>query len=111
MESIAQKKNAGVTAERVIGELAAVAFANASDYVEVTDEGRVKIRPTEKLTKKKRAAIVGIRTASGGIEIKLGNKLQALQMLGRYLGAFEPDADIEDLEAARAEVFCDGGQS
>lgn len=100
-----QKKE--VTAETVLDELAAVAFSNAADFVEVTGEGRVRVKPTARIPRAKRAAIVGIRASSGGIEIKLANKMQALQLLGRYLGAFEPEAAVEDLEQARLEVFGD----
>lgn len=96
-----------MTAERVINELAAVAFANAADFVEVTGEGRVQVRPTARIPRAKRAAIVSIRAASGGIEIKLANKMQALQLLGRHLGAFGPEADVEDLRQIRLEVFGD----
>ena len=93
----------------MLDELSSVAFANAADFVEITGEGRVQVKPTARIPKKKRAAMIGIRAASGGVEIKLANKMQALQMLGRYLGAFAPETGIEDLEAARAEVFGDEG--
>ena len=93
----------------MLDELSSVAFANAADFVEITGEGRVRVKPTARIPKRKRAAMIGIRAASGGVEIKLANKMQALQMLGRYLGAFAPEAGIEDLEAARAEVFGDEG--
>lgn len=103
-----RKKDAEVTSEQLLGELAAVAFANAADFVEVTEEGKVRVKPTARIPKKKRAAIASIRAVSGGVEIKLASKMQALQLLGRYLGAFEPDAEIEELEEARTEVFGDG---
>ena len=72
----------------MLDELSSVAFANAADFVEITGEGRVRVKPTARIPKRKRAAMIGIRAASGGVEIKLANKMQALQMLGRYLGAF-----------------------
>ena len=46
-----RKKRTEVTQDRVIEELAAIAFARATDYAEVID-GMVNIRDTEELTEK-----------------------------------------------------------
>ena len=89
-----------VTQDRVVKELARVAFANATDYAraelrthtkedgtEVTYQ-TVEIKQTVELTDDQRAAIAGIKQGANGIEVKLYDKLKALELLGRYIGMF-----------------------
>lgn len=88
-----------VTQDKVIGELAAIAFADIADYVRVQDHGglpMVEITPTDDIPESKRAAIASIKQGSNGIEIKLHNKLDALEKLGRHLGMFKGDNAGED---------------
>mgnify|MGYP000964449099 CR=1 FL=1 len=68
-----------VTQDRVVKELARVAFADAS-VVCVTD--------FDKLTEDQRAAIQGIKPTNFGWEIKLCDKIKALELLGRHIGMF-----------------------
>lgn len=89
-----------ITQDRILRELAAVAFADASTYAQVVDKkvkdfaGKdvtiraVEVLPTEKLTPKQRAALAGIKEGKNGIEVKLNDKMQALELLGRHLGMF-----------------------
>lgn len=100
-----------ITQERVLQELAAVGFARLSDFVTVETEQvqRMGIHPTTgevtllpageyqcvKLTDTadippaQQAALASIKQGAHGIEIKLHNKLDALDKLGRHLGLFE----------------------
>ena len=100
-----------ITQERVLQELAAIAFADVSDYVNVETEqveawgihpitGEVCLLPTgwrqcvkvintKQLPKVKRAALAGIKQGSNGIEIKLYDKHRALELMGKHLGLFE----------------------
>lgn len=43
-------------------------------------------------------------------DLKYGNKLKALELLGKHLGMFEKrdGYDVEDVDEARGEVFGDG---
>lgn len=78
-----------ITQERVIKEIAAVAFANGTDYAQVAEGPggvAVGIVPTDQLTPKQRAAVAGIKQTQNGIEIKLSDKMKALELLGT-LGA------------------------
>lgn len=96
----ALQRRTEVTQERVIGELAAIAFADVADYVQITDEDgfpMVQLTPTKDIPANKRAAIASIKQGNNGIEVKLHNKLDALDKLGRHLGLFkEHDQDAEE---------------
>lgn len=83
-----------VTQDKVVQELAAIAFADIADYVQVKaydDLPIVEIIPTEEVPRDKRAAIASIKQGNNGIEVKLHNKLDALDKLGRHLGMFKGD--------------------
>ena len=83
-----------ITQDKVVQELAAIAFADIADYVQVKDHGglpMVEITPTGDIPMSKRAAIASIKQGNNGIEVKLHNKLDALDKLGRHLGMFKGD--------------------
>lgn len=114
------QKRTEVTQERVIGELAAIAFADVADYVQITDRGgfpMVQLTPTKDIPISKRAAIAGIKQGNNGIEVKLHNKLDALDKLGRHLGLFKEyvrdideiadDGFLEALSGKLEEVWSD----
>ena len=96
----ALQRRTEVTQERVIGELAAIAFADVADYVQIINEDgfpMVQLTPTKDIPANKRAAIASIKQGNNGIEVKLHNKLDALDKLGRHLGLFkEHDQDTEE---------------
>ena len=83
-----------VTQDRVVQELAASAFAKATDYVEIRG-GRVVIKDTSQLEDNQIRAIAGIKDGANGIEIKLNDKEKALELLGRHLGMWNDKLDIK----------------
>jgi len=83
-----------VTQDRVVRELAAIAFARATDYAEV-EVGCVRIKNTDELTDEQVRAIAGIKEGANGIEIKLNDKEKALELLGRHLGMWNDKVDIK----------------
>ncbi len=86
-----QKKLQGkleITQEAVLQELAAIAFANGTDFVTVTQAGLLAVKPTDEVAKEKLPAIAGIKYNQLGIEIKLHDKVRALELLGKHLGVF-----------------------
>nr|DAT30424.1 MAG TPA: Terminase small subunit [Caudoviricetes sp.] len=87
-------KRTGITQDRVLAELSAIAFAKATDYVEVDDDGSVKIKPTAELTEEQKKAIASIKEGANGIEIKLTDKTKALEMLSRHLGLFNDKLNV-----------------
>lgn len=97
-ESLAkQSKRTGVTADRVVRELARVAFVNAPNVIDL-DDATIKDDACDDDT----AAIASIKvksipTADGmGVEreIKLADKLKALELLGRRLGLFTDNVKV-----------------
>lgn len=81
-----------VTQQRVIEELASIAFSKSTDYATVKG-GCVKIKDTDKLTEKQKSAITGIKSTQFGVEIKLADKIKALELIGKHIGMFKDKED------------------
>ena len=100
-------ERAVVSKERVLRELARIAFTDIGDYVQWDARGNVVFTPSEQLPQAKRAAVKKLSVkrrrmqAPDGPEeweieeasLELWSKEQALQSLGKHLGLF-----IERLE-------------
>ena len=90
-----------VDLSRVIQELASIAFVNLKDIDvlnNIDTQGRMKARIMEELPDYQAAAVqsIKIKGVNGSpnawvTEIKLHDKNKALEMLMRYMGAFEED--------------------
>ena len=76
-----RQKRTEVTQDRVIEELAAIAFAKATDFVQIS-HGNVILTDTSKLSENQIKAIAGIKEGKNGIELKLNDKEKALELLG-----------------------------
>lgn len=96
-----------ITQERVLDEIAGIAFANASDFVTVTATGLLDVKPTSKVPKEKLPALAGIKySANGAVEIKLHDKPAALRMLAEHLGLFnQSNGNGSDVENNIFEVI------
>ena len=95
-----------ITPKRVVEELAAIGFARATDFLWVSD-GELNIRDTDTLSKDDRAAIASVERGSGGLKLKLYDKMKALELLGKTMGIFdgsgaEPEKKNNLLEAILA---------
>lgn len=77
-----------ITQERVLQELASIAFANGADFVTVNRNGLLDIKATTDVPREKLPAIAGIKYNQTGVEIKLHDKVRALELLGKHLGVF-----------------------
>jgi len=88
-----RQKRTEITQDRVLEELAAIAFARATDYAEVRRE-RVIIKDTADLTEDQIKAIAGIKEGKFGIEVKLNDKEKALELLGKHLGMFKDKLEL-----------------
>lgn len=80
-----------ITQEKVLAELAAIAFANGADFASVNANGLIAIKATSQVPKEKLPAIAGIKYTNRGmgVEIKLHDKVRALELLGKHLGVFD----------------------
>lgn len=88
-------EKAGVTIQRIVDELAKIAFHDAADYFEWGPSG-VIVKSSADLTPEQRAAVTGAqqtisKTGENVIKVTLSDKQAALEKLGRHLGMFKPD--------------------
>lgn len=97
-EQMAERsKRTGVNQDRVVLELAKIAFVNAADVINAED-ATIKIGATSDDT----AAIQSVKvkvipTKEGeGIEreVRLNDKLKALELLGKHLGMWNDKLDV-----------------
>jgi phage terminase small subunit len=86
-----------ITQEAVLQELASIAFANGTDFVTVTGAGLLCVKATSEVPKNKLPAIAGIKYSQLGIEIKLHDKVRALELLGKHLGVFATAAEENNI--------------
>ena len=92
-----RQKRTEITQDRVLQELAAIAFAKATDYAEIKNEC-VRIRDTAELDEQQIRALAGIEEGKFGIKVKLNDKEKALELLGRHLGMFKDKVEASGLE-------------
>lgn len=98
-----RQKRTEITQDRVLEELAAIAFARATDFAEIKDD-RVIIKDTAGLTEQQIKAIAGIKEGKFGIELKLNDKEKALELLGRHLGMFKDRVEVSGLEEEKKKL-------
>lgn len=99
-------KRTTVTQDKVIAELAKIAFANGADFAQVVtlkpgEPGRpgvqiVELTDTSSLDADQRAAISSIEETKYGIKVSTYDKVRALELLGRHLGMFDGNGGEED---------------
>ena len=99
----ARQERTEITQDRVLEELAAIAFARATDYAEVKDD-QVFIKDTAGLSENQIKAIAGIKQGKFGIEVKLNDKEKALELLGRHLGMFKERVEVSGLEEEKTNL-------
>lgn len=110
-----------ITQDRVLQELAAIAFSKATDYAhvvekeaEVTVDGNavpvldkngdpvlyrtIELELTENLTDTQKAAIACLKKGRDGLEVKAHDKLKALELLGKHIGMFGQAAKAEETD-------------
>lgn len=120
----ARAKRTEITQDRVLQELARIAFANGTDFAKiistptvttvVDEDGEVQqvIRPvqrvelvdTECVDPEKRAAIASLKEGKYGIEVKGYDKVKALELIGRHLGMFNDSIQLKgELDTGQLE--------
>lgn len=82
-----------ITQERVIQELASIAFLDTTELVQVKGR-RAILTNTEDLTEGQRKAVASIKKGKFGIELAVYDKLKALELIGRHLGMFKDKLEV-----------------
>ena len=104
-----------ITQDRVLLELAKIAFSNGADFAQVVtkpykkrvynhdDEGYVtkdvyeqfvELKDTASLHPDKMAAISAIKETKYGISVESCDKVKALELIGRHLGMFKDKVEL-----------------
>lgn len=84
----ARAERTEISADRVLKEIAALAFVDPSTILRKTRHG-VTITETSKLTDAQRRCIQSLsETTNGEIKCRLTDKIRALELLGKHLGLF-----------------------
>lgn len=88
-----QSKRTEITADRVLAELAAIAFSDRTDIAKIEDGGVVTFTPTDQLDKDAKKTISGIENGKYGTKVTTYDKVKALELIGKHLGMFTSGAD------------------
>ena len=107
-----------ITQDRVLQELAVIAFSNAADYAAVVekqvmltledgnqigavdDDGKPlmyrTVEPvlTQDLTENQKRALAVIKKGRDGFEVKPYDKIRALELLGKHIGMFTEKVEV-----------------
>ena len=110
-----------VTQERVVTELARIAFANIADYIHVETQTRTKddgtevtyqtvmFSETQELSADQRAALAVVKQSVNGFELKLHDKIKALELLGRHIGMFNDKLSLSGTDGGPLTFRWEGG--
>ena len=100
-----RSRRTGVNADRVVMELAKIAFVNANNVIDM-ETATVKAGALPEDT----AAIQSVKIKTFGEdglerEIKMADKLRALELLGRHLGMFKDKVELSgSLETEKTKL-------
>lgn len=94
-ELIMRTKSARVTSERVVNEMAALAFSSMTDFAS-WNGSTVSLTDSEEITRTQARAVQSVSSTMSAqgtpnVRIKLYDKAKALEMLAKYLGIFPLD--------------------
>lgn len=110
-----RQKRTEITQDKVLNELAAIAFSNGSKYAKVVErkaydeEGKevvdyetgkqltyktVEFKNTDDLTEDEKKAISSIHKGKDGMKVETYDKMKALELLGKHLGMFKDKLEL-----------------
>ena len=110
-----REQRINITQDKVLSELAKIAFANGTDFAKVitgtckrkrwdedeqaevetdVEEQFVQLVDTDALPPDKKAAISAIKETRYGIAIESCDKVRALELLGKHLGLFREKIEL-----------------
>lgn len=99
-----QSRRTGISADRVVRELAKVAFANAGDIIDPRTASLKSNADRDDL-----AAVQSVKVKMFGEdgleqEVKLADKLRALDLLGKHLGMYKDTSEKDPAADALAKA-------
>ncbi len=88
-----------ISADKVVLELAKLAFSNIEEYLTVDEDGDMHLKNFESIERATLAAVESIKVSKVGTgkntttitQFKLCSKLNALEQLGKHLGIYQKD--------------------
>ena len=110
-----RQKRTEITQDKVLNELAAIAFSNGSKYAKIVErkaydeEGKevvdyetgkqltyktVEFKNTDDLTEDEKKAISSIHKGKDGMKVETYDKMKALELLGKHLGMFKDKLEL-----------------
>ena len=100
-----RSRRTGINADQVVIELAKIAFANIGDVIDLqTGEIKTELLPEDS------ASIQSVKVKTFGEdglerEIKMADKLKALELLGKHLGMFKDKVELSgSLETEKTKL-------
>uniref|UniRef100_A0A6H1ZNJ7 Putative terminase n=1 Tax=viral metagenome TaxID=1070528 RepID=A0A6H1ZNJ7_9ZZZZ len=99
------REKTGITQEKIVAELAKLAFSNMQDFVATDGEGNFSFNDWDGLSREQLAAVESIKITTNttsnkdgsrefvtkNVTFKLHSKPGTLELLGKHLGIFEAD--------------------
>ncbi|MED0681077.1 terminase small subunit [Aneurinibacillus thermoaerophilus] len=95
VEMARRSKRTEITQDMIVQQLAKIAFADLKEYVEWNEEG-IQLKPSDGVDGTVLQSISEVNLPKGGTktEIKMNDKLKALELLGRHLGMFKDNVNV-----------------
>ena len=97
-----RSRRTGINQDRVIQELAKIAFVNASDVIDLK-----RATVLEEAAREDLACIQSVKVKDGNTverEVRLADKLRALELLGKHLGMWTEKVQVSGLEEERSKL-------
>lgn len=90
-----------IDADKVLGEMADVAFANMADYIRISGNGEPQLDLSDTTRQQQNAIesfevreVDGEKTSSRSVKFKLHSKLTALDQLAKHLKLYQEQIDV-----------------
>lgn len=84
-----------ISADRVLNELARVAFIDVRSFYQEEEDGRLRMKSFSELSDDDAACIAGLKFTDNGPELKVHDKLAALEKIGKHLKLFTEKSEVD----------------